>query len=96
MTNPFIWLILTALDIYMWFVIIGVIMSWLVSFRIVNTQNRFVYLVSDFLHRLTEPALRPIRRVTPNLGGIDLAPLVLILILYFVRLLLREYLFPAL
>ncbi|MFB3150680.1 MAG: YggT family protein, partial [Alphaproteobacteria bacterium] len=60
------------------------------------THNRFVHLVNDFLHRLTEPALRPIRRVTPNLGGIDLAPLVLILILYFLRLLLREYLFAAL
>ena len=86
----------TVIDLYLWVVIIWVIMSWLISFQVVNTQNRFVYLVSDFLPRLTEPALRPIRRVTPNLGGIDLAPLVLILILYFVRLLLREYLFPAL
>ncbi len=86
----------TVINLYMWVVIIWVIMSWLVSFQIVNTHNRFVYLVNDFLHRLTEPALRPIRRVTPNLGGIDLAPLVLILILYFLRLLLREYLFAAL
>ena len=86
----------TVIDLYMWVVIIWVIMSWLVSFQVVNTHNRFVYLVNDFLHRLTDPALRPIRRVTPNLGGIDLAPLVLILILYFLRLLLREYLFAAL
>ncbi len=86
----------TVIKFYMWVVFIWVIMSWLVSFQVVNTHNRFVYLVNDFLHRLTEPALRPIRRVTPNLGGIDLAPLVLILILYFVRLLLREYLFAAL
>ena len=89
-------LIDTVIDLYMWVVIIWVIMSWLVSFQIVNTHNRFVHLVSDFLHRVTDPALRPIRRVTPYLGGIDLAPLVLILILYFLRLLLREYLFAAL
>ena len=82
--------------LYMWVVIIWVIMSWLISFQVVNTRNRFVYLVSDFLHRLTEPALRPIRRVTPNLGGIDLSPFVLILILVFLRLLLREYVFAAL
>ncbi len=86
----------TVIDLYMWVVIIWVIMSWLVSFQVVNTHNRFVYLVSDFLHRLTEPALRPIRRVTPNLGGIDLSPFVLILILYFLRLLLQEYFFTAL
>ncbi len=89
-------LIHTVIDLYMWVVIIWVIMSWLVSFQIVNTHNRFVYLVSDFLQRVTEPALRPIRRVTPYLGGIDLSPLVLILILYFLRLLLREYVFAAL
>ncbi len=86
----------TVIYIYIRVVIIWVIMSWLVSFKVVNTHNRFVYLVSDFLHRLTEPALRPIRRVTPYLGGIDLSPLVLILILYFLRLLLREYVFAAL
>ncbi len=85
-----------VIELYMWVVIIWVIMSWLISFQVVNTHNRFVYLISDFLHRVTDPALRPIRRVTPNLGGIDLSPLVLILILYFLRLLLREYVFAAL
>ncbi len=82
--------------LYMWVVIIWVIMSWLISFQVVNTHNRFVYLVSDFLHRLTEPALRPIRRVTPSLGGLDLSPLVLIFILIFLRLLIREYFSAAL
>ncbi len=85
-----------VIELYMWVVIIWVIMSWLVSFQIVNTHNRFVYLLSDFLHRVTDPALRPIRRVTPYLGGIDLSPLVLILILIFLHLLLREYVFAAL
>ena len=91
MSNPFIWLVLTALDLYMWIVIIGVILSWLVAFKVVNTQNRFVYLAGDFLHRVTEPALRPIRRFLPTLGGIDLSPIVLILLLFFAKSLLFEY-----
>ncbi len=85
-----------VIELYMWVVIIWVIMSWLISFQVVNTHNRFVYLVNDFLHRLTEPALRPIRRVTPYLGGLDLSPLVLIFILILLRLLIEEYVFPAL
>jgi YggT family protein len=85
MSNPFIWLVLTALDLYMWIVIIGVILSWLVAFNIVNTSNRFVYMVGDFTHRATEPALGRIRRYIPNLGGMDVSPVVLILLLIFVQ-----------
>ena len=85
MSNPFIWLVLTALDLYMWIVIIGVILSWLVAFNIVNTSNRFVYMVGDFTHRATEPALGRIRRFIPNLGGMDISPLVLILLLIFLQ-----------
>jgi len=84
--NPILWLILTAIDIYTFFVIAAVILSWLVAFDVVNTRNRFVYTVSDFLYRLTEPALRPIRRFMPQFGGIDLSPLVLIVLLYFAKL----------
>ncbi len=85
MSNPFIWLVLTALDLYMWIVIIGVILSWLVAFNVVNTSNRFVYMVGDFTHRATEPALGRIRRYIPNLGGMDVSPVVLILLLIFVQ-----------
>ncbi len=85
-------LIDTLISIYLWVVIAQVILSWLVSFRVVNTANRFVYLVGDFLYRATEPALKPIRRVLPNLGGIDVSPLVLILGLIFARNLMFEYL----
>ena len=85
MSNPFIWLVLTALDLYMWIVIIGVILSWLVAFNIVNTSNRFVYMVGDFTHRATEPALGRIRRYIPNLGGMDISPIVLILLLIFLQ-----------
>ena len=77
--------ILIALDLYMYLVIAWVILSWLIAFNVVNTQNRFVYSVADMLYRLTEPALRPIRRVLPNLGGIDISPVILILFLLFIR-----------
>jgi len=85
------WLITTVIDLFVWIIILQVILSWLIAFNVVNTRNRFVYMVGDFLYRVTEPALRPIRRVLPNLGGIDLSPLVLILLLYFARQLLAEY-----
>ena len=85
MSNPFLWLILQVLDLYMWAVIIGVILSWLVAFNVVNTSNRFIFMVGDFLHRITEPALRPIRRTIPNLGGIDISPVILIILLIFAQ-----------
>lgn len=84
-------LILAVIDIYVFVLIASVIMSWLVAFSVLNTSNRFVYLVYDSLYRITEPALRPIRRFMPNLGGIDLSPLVLLLLLYFLQNLLVEY-----
>ncbi len=83
--NPFIWIVLTVIDMYMWIVIIGVVLSWLVSFKVINSSNRFVYIVGDFLYRATEPALKPIRRVLPNLGNMDLSPVALILLLMFAQ-----------
>jgi YggT family protein len=87
--------ILTLIDIvlnlYMWCLIVTAILSWLAFGGVINTRNRFVYAVSDFLYRITEPALRPIRRVVPYVGGLDLSPLVLILLIHLLRMLLREY-----
>ena len=83
-------LISTAITLYVWALIISAVMSWLVGFGVINTNNRFVYMVGDFFHRATEPALRPLRRVLPNLGGIDISPIVLILLLFFARNLLFE------
>lgn len=80
------------LELYIWLLVIWVVISWLVSFEVINTRNRVVYMVSDFLYRITEPALRPIRRVIPNLGGIDISPVILILGIWFARSLMREYL----
>ena len=90
--GPLIEVTIVAIDLYMWVVIISVILSWLVAFNIINTSNRFVYAVVDFLHRITEPAMRRIRRMLPNLGGIDIAPVILILGLYFVQRVLQNIL----
>jgi len=88
-------LIDTVIDIYTWIVIAGAIMSWLVAFGVVNISNKFIRMVVDVLYRLTEPVLRPIRRVLPNLGGVDISPVILLLGLFFVRSLLWEYVWPA-
>lgn len=81
----------TLLELYIWCLLVFVVMGWLIAFGVVNTHNRFVHVVNDFLYRLTEPALGPIRRVLPNLGGIDISPMVLILLIWFARNLLHEY-----
>jgi YggT family protein len=82
---PFLGFIAMIITAYIWVVIISAILSWLVVFDIVNRRNRVVYLIGDSFHRLTEPALRPIRRVMPDLGGLDISPVVLILGLIFLR-----------
>ena len=89
-------LIDTVINIFIYLLIASVIMSWLVAFKVINTQNRFVYQVMTFLYRITEPVLRPIRRVIPNLGGIDISPVVLILVLVFVQRLLLYDVAPTL
>ena len=80
-----------VIDIYTWIVIAAAIASWLVAFGVVNTRNQVIRWVVDFLYRITEPALRPIRRVLPNLGGVDISPVILLLGLFFLRSLLWEY-----
>lgn len=80
-----------ALGLFVWALIISAIMSWLVNFNVINRHNQFVALVGGFLYRLTEPALRPIRRIVPDLGGIDISPVILILIIFFIRNVLRGW-----
>ena len=84
------WLLDTVVTLYIYCIIASAVLSWLVAFNVVNLQNRFVYMVRDFLHRATEPALQPIRRVMPDLGGVDISPIILILLLYFGLRLLGE------
>jgi YggT family protein len=78
-------LIATVITIYIYVLVASAVLSWLVAFNVLNTSNRFVYMVGDFLYRITEPALRPIRRFVPLLGGVDISPVVLILLLVFLR-----------
>jgi YggT family protein len=85
-------LINTVISIYIWLLIAMVVLNLLVSFNMVNTGNRFIYTIGDFLNRITEPLLRPIRNILPNLGGIDISPIVLILALYFIRDLAFQFL----
>ena len=89
--SSMILLIDKVLGLYTWALVIAVVLSWLTSFNMINTSNRFVYLLVDFFYRITEPALRPIRRFIPSFSGIDLSPIVLILVIWFARNLLREY-----
>jgi YggT family protein len=91
--GAFQYLFNALVDLYIWCLIAWVILSWLVAFNVVNTRNRFVAVVGDFLDRITEPALRPIRRLLPNLGGIDVSPILLIILIYFVQKLVNEVVF---
>jgi len=77
--------IVFALDIYWWLLIASAIFSWLYAFNVVNPRNQFVGTIGSFLFRVTEPALRPIRRILPDLGGIDISPIILLVILFFLR-----------
>ena len=83
-------LIHLILGLYWWCLVAFVIMSWLIAFNVVNTYNRFVFSVNDFLFKITEPALRPIRRIVPNLGGIDISPIILIIIIWFLQRLIER------
>lgn len=86
-------LLLNIIQIYIYVVVAAIVVSWLINFNVLNTGNKFVYTVNDFLGRLTEPVLRPMRRYIPVLGGIDVTPVVLILLLVFLQNLIAEYWF---
>ena len=83
--NALLWLISTLIEIYIWLLIAQAVLSWLLAFGIVNRYNRVVAMVADMLWRVTEPALRPIRSFLPDLGGIDISPVILILLLVFLQ-----------
>ena len=86
--------ILIALNIYMWIVIAAVVLSWLVAFNVVNTRHPFVANVAEFLYRITEPVLRPIRNMLPNLGGVDISPIILFLIIILIQRVIEYYIYP--
>ena len=86
----------SIITIYLWIIIINAILSWLVAFNILNTQNRFVFSVLDTTYKLTDPALNKIRRFIPTFGSIDISPVILILILMFLRNIIFEIFAPNL
>jgi YggT family protein len=81
--NPLLWLILTVINIYFWIILASVVLSWLVAFNIVNRSNSYVRQIGIALERLTEPLLKPIRRFLPDLGGIDISPIILLIAMQF-------------
>ena len=90
MMNAFIDLLDRIIYLYIWVLIINAVISWLIAFNVLNTQNRFVYSVLEFTYKLTDPPLNYIRRFLPNLGSIDISPVILILLIYFVRDLIKN------
>ena len=90
------WLIDQVIGLYVWVLIIAAVFSLLTAFNVLDTRNRLVWSIGDFLWKVTEPVLRPIRRFLPDLGGVDLSPLVLILLLQALRIFLNVTVFPAL
>ncbi|MDO1558876.1 YggT family protein [Brevundimonas sp. 2R-24] len=96
MAAAIIWLVNTIISLAVWFIIGSAILSWLVAFDIVNLRNRFVASVAYFLDRVTAPMLEPFRRVIPPLGGIDLTPIIVIIVLQFLRVLFNNTAAPAL
>ncbi len=91
MINPFLWLILTLLDIYWWVMVATVVVSWLVGFNVINGQNQYVRQIRYALYRLTEPVLGPIRRILPDLGAIDISPVIVLIGITFLRMLVVSY-----
>jgi YggT family protein len=86
--------ILLLLQIYVWLLIAAAVLSWLVAFNVVNTHNQVVAMAGEFLYRITEPVLRPIRNLLPNLGGIDVSPIILILLIFFLQSVIVRYIYP--
>ena len=89
--NSLLWLIIQILDLYQFILLIYIIATWLINFKIVNTSNRLVYRIMDILYRLCEPSLRFIRQYLPNLGTIDISPIIVYMLLWFIKSLLIEY-----
>jgi YggT family protein len=86
--------ILIVLQLYIWLLIAAAVLSWLIAFNVVNVRNPVVAAVADFLYRITEPLLRPIRSRMPNLGGLDISPVILILIIFLIERIIIHYIYP--
>ena len=88
------YLILQILKLYSYIVIVNVLISWLIAFNVLNTQNRFVYSILELTYRLTNPILNKIRRFLPNLGTLDISPIILLLLIWFIEMCMKLYIAP--
>ena len=88
------YLVLQILKLYSYVVIVNVILSWLIAFNILNTQNRFVFSILELSYRLTDPILNKIRRFLPNLGSLDISPIILLLLIWFIEMCMKLYIAP--
>jgi YggT family protein len=86
--------ILLVLNLYIYVLVAAAVLSWLIAFNVVNTRNQFVSMVAEMLYRITEPVLRPIRNMLPNLGGIDISPVILIFIIILIERVIAYYIYP--
>jgi YggT family protein len=91
---PILNTLMFALNIFIWILIANAIFSWLYAFNVINTNNQFVSMIGRALYQMTEPVLRPIRRIMPDLGGVDISPIILILIIYLIQQVVIYYLYP--
>ena len=87
-------IVLIVLDLYVWLLIASAILSWLIAFNVVNTRNQFVSAIAEFLYRITEPVLGPIRRRLPSFGGLGISPIIAFFVLWLIQLYLAEYVYP--
>ena len=86
--------IMYALNIYIWIMIAAAIFSWLFAFNVINSRNEFVNMIGRFLYAVTEPVLKPIRRFMPDLGGVDISPIIVFILIYLIQQLIVYYLYP--
>jgi YggT family protein len=91
---PLLNTLMYALNIYIWILIASAVYSWLYAFNVINTRNQFVNSIGTFLYKVTEPVLAPIRRFMPDLGGIDISPIVVFILIYLIQQLIVYYLYP--
>lgn len=91
---PILNTLMFALNIYIWILIANAIFSWLYAFNVINTRNQFVNTIGRALYQMTEPVLRPIRRFMPDLGGVDISPIVVVLIIYLIQQIIIYYIYP--
>ncbi|MDC0350421.1 YggT family protein [Candidatus Pelagibacter sp.] len=88
------YLVLQILKLYSYVIIANVLISWLIAFNVLNTQNRFVYSILELTYRLTDPILLRIRRFLPNLGSLDISPIILLLLIWFIEMCMKLYIAP--